>query len=101
LTVGSKFGQECWYRQESSVDAKESTMQPESQSTPYAGLWHDVSRRMESSALELGGGAFIDGTQLLGGDNSKRWETSRYACLGHLAEWHVLLQYRATLTKVP
>ncbi len=51
--------------------------------------------------MELGGGAFIDGTQLLGGDNSKRWETSRYACLGHLAEWHVLLQYRATLTKVP
>jgi len=30
---------------------------------------------LESSALDLGGGAYADGAQLLGGDDSQRWKT--------------------------
>jgi hypothetical protein len=51
---------------------KETELGPASKSTPHARLWHNVSGRLEGSALDLGGRAFVDGTQLLGGNDSKR-----------------------------
>ena len=81
-------------------DERETELGPASKSTPHAGLWHDVSGRLEGSALDLGGKAFVDGAQLLGCNDSKRLQTPYHACVGDLAGWTLLLQYRATLPKI-